>query len=137
MNTKDMLATLAKLFDSFSFHPLFIQELSILLKKDLKGKEARFFKMLSAQLENIKNFGRNIYTVDGHEVLQGADGHFYSIHLQQSQFNIRLLIYIDENNIPYFLCAFNERAGKRRTDYTTYTSVMQERLKDLGGVYNE
>lgn len=88
MNTKDMLAELAELFSSFSFHPLFIQELRSLLKKDLKGKEARFFKILSTQLNNIKTFGRSIYTVDSNEILHGADGHYYSIHLQQSQFNV-------------------------------------------------
>lgn len=133
MNTKDMLAELAELFTSFSLHPLFIQELSFLLKKDLKGKEARFFKILSTQLNNIKTFGRSIYTVDSNEILHGADGHYYSIHLQQSQFNVRLLIYIADNDTPYFLCAFNERSGKRKTDYSAYTSVMQERLNYFGG----
>lgn len=70
MNTNDMLAILAELFDSFSFHELFLEELGSLLKKDLKGKENRFFKMLSTQLNHIRTFGRAIYTVDGHEILQ-------------------------------------------------------------------
>ena len=117
MNTNDMLAILAKLFDSFSFHDLFIKELSSILKKDLKGKEERFFKMLSTQLNHIRTFG-----------------HYYSIHLQQSQFNVRLLVYISDNDTSYFLCAFNEKSGKRKTDYSAYTKVMQERLKDFGGV---
>lgn len=39
MNTNDMLAILAELFDSFSFHELFLEELGSLLKKDLKGKK--------------------------------------------------------------------------------------------------
>ena len=134
MNTNDMLAILAKLFDSFSFHDHFIKELSSILKKDLKGKEERFFKMLSTQLNHIRTFGRAIHTVDGHEILQGADGHYYSIHLQQSQFNVRLLVYISDNDTSYFLCAFNEKSGKRKTDYSAYTKVMQERLKDFGGV---
>ena len=134
MNTNDMLAILAELFDSFSFHELFLEELGSLLKKDLKGKENRFFKMLSTQLNHIRTFGRAIYTVDGHEILQGADGHYYSIHLQQSQFNVRLLVQISDDDTPYFLCAFNEKSGKRKTDYSAYTKVMQERLKDFGGV---
>ena len=46
----------------------------------------------------------------------------------QSQFNVRLIVYINDENIPYFLCAFNERSGKNRTNYSTYTTVMKERI---------
>ena len=60
MNTKDMLKKLAALLTSFSLHPQFTKELATLLKKDLKGKESVFFKMLSTQLGNIKNFGKNV-----------------------------------------------------------------------------
>ena len=52
-----------------------------------------------------------------------------TFHLQGSQFNVRLLVYIDDYDIPYFLCAFNEKQGKRSTDYSTYTLVMKERIK--------
>ncbi len=128
MNTNDMLKQLASLLVSFSVHPKFISELSSLLKKDLKGKEAEFFKILTTQLNNIKCFGSNIYMVDSNEKLQGADGHYFSIHLQKSQFNVRLIVYIDDTNIPYFLCAFNERSGKSRTNYSAYTAVMEERI---------
>ena len=86
------------------------------------------FKILTTQLSNIKNFGSKIYTIDSNEILQGADGHYYSIHLQKSQFNVRLIVYINDENIPYFLCAFNERSGKNRTNYSTYTTVMKERI---------
>ena len=85
-------------------------------------------KILTTQLSNIKNFGSKIYTIDSNEILQGADGHYYSIHLQKSQFNVRLIVYINDENIPYFLCAFNERSGKNRTNYSTYTTVMKERI---------
>lgn len=131
MNTNDMLEELAKYLTSFSIHPKFYTELVALLKKDLKGKEAQFFKIMITQLNNIQNFGSQIYKIDSNEKLQGADGHFYSIHLQKSQFNVRFIIYIDDKDAPYFLCAFNERAGKTRTNYSTYTAVMQDRLQDF------
>ena len=105
------------LLNSFLIHPKFLEELRTLLKTDLKGKESIFFKILTTQLSNIKNFGSKIYTIDSNEILQGADGHYYSIHLQKSQFNVRLIVYINDENIPYFLCAFNERSGKNRTNY--------------------
>ena len=114
MNTEDMLKELASLLNSFFIHPKFLEELRTLLKTDLKGKESIFFKILTTQLSNIKNFGSKIYTIDSNEILQGADGHYYSIHLQKSQFNVRLIVYINDENIPYFLCAFNERSGKNR-----------------------
>lgn len=128
MNTEDMLKELATLLNFFSIHPKFLEELRTLLKKDLKGKEASFFKILTTQLNNIKNFGSQVYKVDSNEILQGADGHYYSIHLQKSQFNVRLIVYITDDNISYFLCAFNERSGKSRTNYSAYIAVMKERI---------
>lgn len=133
MNTNETLKILSELFSNFTFHELFIKELSDLLKKDLRGKEKNFFKMLITQLENIRRFGRTVNTVDNNERLQGADGHYYSIHLQQAQFNVRIIIYIFDDGTPYFLCAFNERAGKRKTDYTAYTKAMERRFEELSG----
>ena len=75
MNTEDMLKELASLLNSFLIHPKFLEELRTLLKTDLKGKESIFFKILTTQLSNIKNFGSKIYTIDSNEILQGADGH--------------------------------------------------------------
>ena len=126
--TKMKSLKLASFLNSFLIHPKFLEELRTLLKTDLKGKESIFFKILTTQLSNIKNFGSKIYTIDSNEILQGADGHYYSIHLQKSQFNVRLIVYINDENIPYFLCAFNERSGKNRTNYSTYTTVMKERI---------
>ena len=129
MNTKKMLVELAKLLDSLNLHPKFYEEFAALLKKDINGKEAALFKQLTTQLNNIKNMGKDVYKADSNEILKGADGHYLSIHLQGSQFNVRLLVYIDDYDIPYFLCAFNEKQGKRSTDYSTYTLVMKERIK--------
>ena len=103
MNTEDMLKELASLLNSFFIHPKFLEELRTLLKTDLKGKESIFFKILTTQLSNIKNFGSKIYTIDSNEILQGADGHYYSIHLQKSQFNVRLIVYINDENIHNYV----------------------------------
>ena len=116
-------------FIKFFFYPSKIfRRIKNTIKNRFKGKESIFFKILTTQLSNIKNFGSKIYTIDSNEILQGADGHYYSIHLQKSQFNVRLIVYINDENIPYFLCAFNERSGKNRTNYSTYTTVMKERI---------
>lgn len=141
MTTKEILETMSTLFFGFILHRKFIEEINDLLKHDLRGKEARFFKSLTTQLNHIKTFGRLVHTVDDNEQIKGADGNYFSIHLQQSQFNVRFLIYVDESGEPFFLCAFYERAGKKRTDYSSYTAVAEQRLKELliqlGGNDNE
>ncbi|MDO4602369.1 MAG: hypothetical protein Q4B37_08880 [Eubacteriales bacterium] len=137
MNTKEALQLLIFYLGSFSLHPQFLKELQNLLKKELKGKESRFFKLLVTQLKNIQDFGVMVHTVDSNEKIQGLDGHFYSIHFSQSQFNIRFLIHISDDNVASFLSAFYERGGKKATDYSQYTSVLLSRLKDMEGNYNE
>ena len=134
MNNIEMMAELVRLMEHFQLHPRFFSEIQTLLKKDLKGKEAIFFKQLTTQLNNVRQFGLNVYKTDSNELLHGADGHYVSLHLKAQQFNVRLIVYIDNTDTPFFLCAFNERAGKKNTDYSSYTSVMEERLEYfLGG----
>lgn len=133
MNKKDILEIISNLFSNYSFHPRCISEFTELLKKDLRGKEARFFKLMTTQFNNIMTFGKMIHTVDGHEQIKGASRTYFSIHLQQNQYNIRLLIYFTETNTPLFLCIFNERAGKSVSDYTQYVKVLDARLNEMLG----
>ena len=128
MNFKDAINTLLPLFSSYSFHPSFIEELGKLLKKDLRGKEKQFFNCLTTQLSYIKTLGVMVYTADDHEIIHGFDGHFFSIHLTQSQFNVRFLVHIDDFGTPVFLCAFYERSGHSKNSYAGYTAVIQERF---------
>lgn len=131
MNTKEALTLLIGELSGFRMHERFIKELSALLKKELKGKEKRFFNILTTQLKNISNFGVMVHTVDDNEIIHGGDGHFYSIHFKQSQFNVRFLVYIFDDGTAYFLSAFYERSGKRATDYTNHIPALEQRLKDL------
>ena len=137
MNTKEALQLLKSYLENFAMHPLFLKELASLLKNELKGKESRFFKLLVTQLKNIQDFGIMVHTVDSNEKIQGLDGHYYSIHFTQSQFNIRFLIHISNDNAVYFLSAFYERGGKKATDYSQYSSVLPSRLKDMEENHNE
>lgn len=129
MNLKKALEMFLDTMSSFSFHPKFMEELYNLLKTDLKGKEVPFFKCLTTQLNYIKNLGVMVHNADGHEIIHGFDGHFYSIHLQQSQFNVRFLVHIDDMGTPIFLCAFYERSGHNKTSYADYTDVLLERFE--------
>ena len=133
MNTREILNELAKLFSNFIMHKRFIKELKDLLSTKLRGKEASFFDCLATQLRNIKDFGVLVDRTDKNEKIKGFDGHYYSIHLQKSQFNVRLLVYINDDSTPFFLCAFYEEEGKKRTSYSHYTSTLETRYNELLG----
>lgn len=137
MKTKEILEELAKQFGGYVFHKRFLKELKDLLATKLRGKEKQFFDCLSVQMQNIKTFGILVNQADSNEKIKGYDGHYYSIHLQKSQFNVRLLVYITNDSMPYFLCAFYEEEGKRHTDYSNYTSLMMNRYNELIGGDND
>lgn len=133
MKKKDALKILAALLKDLRFHPLFIKELEMLLKKELCGKENEFFNTLNTQLHNIKQYGALIHTIDSNEKLKGFNGRCYSIHLQRSQFNVRMLIHIKPDGIPLFLCIFYERTGKKQTGYKRYLDTLVARLNEMLG----
>lgn len=141
MNTKDAIQQLISYFkkygDIFIIHPEFLKELSSLLKKELKGNEKKFFQKFVTQLDNIVNFKRQVYTVDGNEILKaGNDEHgnpfeLYSIHISSNNYNIRFIISFTESSSPVFLTAFYERGGKRKTDYTIPKQIAKTRIREL------
>lgn len=133
MNTKEILRILSEQFSGYVLHPSFLEEFYKMLKSELSGKERQLFKQLAAQLENIRKMGRMVYMVDQNERLKGKGNHYYSIHLSGSQYNVRFLIYIGINEKPYFLSAFYERSGKKRTDYSRHIAVLDNRLDQLLG----
>lgn len=133
MNTKEMLRMLSEYFSDFECHVAFLEEFYSILRKNVSGKEKLLFKQLAAQLENIKKMGRMVYMADDNEQIKGKNGYYYSIHLTCSQYNIRLLIHISKDGAARFLSAFYERAGKSRTNYSTHTPVLEQRLKQLIG----
>ena len=141
MNTKEALKQLAQKLCGydFIFHPKFLEELRSLLSKELKGKEDKFFKCLTNQLKYIHDFGILVYQTDGHEQIKGFDGHYFSIHIEGKEFNIRFLVHISNTGTSHFLCAFYEKAGHRKDDYTSYTDVLKQRFRELeeGDANNE
>lgn len=133
MNTNEALSLLKNLLGDFdiAIHPRFLSELRDLLKKDLKGKEEQFFKLLTTQLNNMRTFGIMVYTVDENEQLKGFDGHYYSIHLQQKQFNVRMLVHISDGCKCSLLSIFYERTGKKATGYAKHSKTLLERLAEM------
>lgn len=131
MKKEDALELLKKVLGDFCIHKRCLKEIADLLKRDLIGKEKIFFDSLTTQLANIKTFGLLVYTLDNNEQLKGYDGHYISIHLEKKQFNIRLIVYIDNTSEAFLLHAFYERSGKRHTDYSSCNEIIQARLQEL------
>ncbi|NBI83381.1 hypothetical protein D3Z48_15135, partial [Clostridiaceae bacterium] len=131
MNTKQALEELAKHLQKhhkFYFDPDFQEELVQLLA-DLTGHEHKFFALLEKQFAFVASLNRQVNLADSNEILKHGDNPpIYSLHLQQNNFNIRFLMCFSEEGIPCFLCAFYERSGKRKTDYTKRAETAKERF---------
>ena len=128
MNKDEAIKLLEENLGDFKIHPLFFKELATLLQKDLKGKEKQFFDTLIKQLGYLASYGVAIANIDSHERLKEKGRDFFSIHLQRKQFNVRFLVYIDNSGKSFLLSAFNERAGKKVSDYSQKIPILQERL---------
>ena len=132
MTTDEMLTYLSSFFLEFNVHPSFLEELANILLKNISDRK-RFFRQLVTLLFNIKNFGFMINTVDHHEKIKYTDLSIYSLHLSSSQYNVRFLAYINNEGKCYFLSAFYERNGKRKTDYSSQIAALKSRLEKLLG----
>lgn len=124
MNKDEAIKLLEEYLGDFKIHPLFFKELATLLQKDLKGKEKQFFDTLIKQLGYLASYGVAIANIDSHERLKEKGRDFFSIHLQRKQFNVRFLVYIDNSGKSFLLSAFNERAGKKVSDYSQKIPIL-------------
>lgn len=124
--------------NDFVIHPEFIRKIKGLLKKEIKGSEAKFFQQMITQLDNIKLSGKNVHKIDGNEILSGVGNDalgnpwsLYSIHLSSDRYNVRFIIKFDDQSVPFLLYAFYERTGKRKTDYTVPIKISKERFLEI------
>lgn len=143
MNIQKALQLLEKYLNEFehefAIHPIFLEELFQLLNTDLKGQEDKFFKQMVTQLKNIMQLKELVNTADSNEILKhmgndknGYPWKLYSIHFERKNaYNIRFIISFDENHSPLLLVAFNERAGKKATDYTLPGQTAKQRKSEL------
>lgn len=131
MNFSDALRELIAQLCDVIVHDRCYVEFSILIKKDLSGHQADFLRQMSIQLRNLQNFKHGIYKIDDNEKLKGTNESLYSLHMQSKNYNVRLIVSINKEGIPLLLTVFNERSGKKATDYTSRIPVAESRLKEL------
>ena len=120
--------------DGFVFHSSFICEFKEILLKNAQGAEKEVFNLLVKQLSFVNALGIRVDCADGNEKLKGmkAEQEYYSLHIQNKTVNIRLLMTF-KNEVPMFLAAFNEKEGKKTTDYSQWERVIKERSKQIRG----
>ena len=120
--------------DGFVFHSSFICEFKEILLKNAQGAEKEVFNLLVKQLSFVNALGIRVDCADGNEKLKGmkSEQEYYSLHIQNKTVNIRLLMTFI-NEVPMFLAAFNEKEGKKTTDYSQWERVIKERSKQIRG----
>lgn len=120
--------------DGFVFHSSFICEFKEILLKNAQGAEKEVFNLLVKQLSFVNALGIRVDCADGNEKLKGmkSEQEYYSLHIQNKTVNIRLLMML-KNEVPMFLAAFNEKEGKKTTDYSQWERVIKERSKQIRG----
>ena len=120
--------------DGFVFHSSFICEFKEILLKNAQGAEKEVFNLLVKQLSFVNALGIRVDCADGNEKLKGmkSEQEYYSLHIQNKTVNIRLLMTFN-NEVPMFLAAFNEKEGKKTTDYSQWERVIKERSKQIRG----
>ena len=120
--------------DGFVFHSSFICEFKEILLKNAQGAEKEVFNLLVKQLSFVNALGIRVDCADGNEKLKGmkSEQEYYSLHIKNKTVNIRLLMTF-KNEVPMFLAAFNEKEGKKTTDYSQWERVIKERSKQIRG----
>ncbi len=126
MNKNKALDILTELIEGIIFHSLFLSELLNLVAG--KGFEDKVFKLLARQLILLNRYGVMVTDIKEFENIGGG---LYSMHLTGSAFNLRILFAFLPNAQPALLLAFHERAGKRKTDYSSYLKPAQSRFEEI------
>lgn len=128
MDKLDALKQIICQFSSIQFK----EELICDIQSDVfgSGLESSFFKIFLTRLKQLDTFGYRAITEvrNKFEKLTDAPG-LYSMHIDLPGLNYRIIYTIDkQNNI--LLQGFNERSGKKATDYTKPISIAKRRLKE-------
>ena len=133
MDRETVLRYIISLIGSFTYDPHLPDELVEILAKS--GHETAFYKLMTTRLIQLLSERLNAVRLEEFEKLGGG---LYSMHFASKGFNIRILYCFLPNGEPALLRAFYERAGKRRTDYSSQIPIAASRLEALKGkIHNE
>ena len=110
-------------------HPSLLKELLGICSGS--GQEATIKKALAARLQRLAAYpgSAHIKFPESFERLRNA-GDLYSMRIPTSNHNVRVLYGYSGDNICLLL-AFNEKAGKGNTDYSSHIEPARSRLAEL------
>lgn len=132
MNKSGVLQQLLQYLSQILCYDTFIPELVSLISGS--GYEMKFFGLLQARLQVLSAYGIQATVAKEFEPI--SDG-IYSMHLSGRDFNIRILYAFLPNGQPVLLSCFEEKKGKKRTDYTNYTPEAVRRFQKMRKDYND
>ncbi len=108
-------------------HEELINDLSKLISKS--GQAEKFLTKFYQRCLILSELGKNAVSNNNFEKLKHLDFEMFSLHIKTEK-NIRILYSFDGDTIVMLLCAFHERSGKKKTDYTNYIPIAKQRIKE-------
>lgn len=133
MNKIKLLKELENKFNNFKIHEDLIGDIINIVSKS--GNETNFIRKLGKRLDLLKAYKDETHLkCNDFEILSYEDN-LYSMHIRDKIFNIRIL-YSFEKDGTILLHSFNERSGKKATDYATAIPVAKQRYLECT-VYRE
>lgn len=127
MNKEDFLKQLEDALSGFIVHDQCNAEIQRYIVGT--GKEKRFLSVFRTRTKQVEKLPFvDLPKLKEFEVLKNADG-LMAMHITSTDFNYRILFKPLENNQILLLC-FEEKQGKRRTEYSNFTPTALERYED-------
>ena len=131
MNKDQVLETLKEYLTQIIYHSLLLSELISCISKS--GIERKFFTLLLVRLNMLSCDG--ILVADKYKEFESLGNRLFSMHLAGNGFNVRILFFFLPDSRPVLLSAFQEQAGKKKTDYSSHIPVAEKRKKEMEGKY--
>lgn len=91
------------------------------------GIEKRFFKTLIQRLKLLEEYGVSV--IEHHTEFEPLGNHLFSMHLDVGDKNVRILYSFLPDGNAVLLLAFHERAGKKKTDYSSHIPAAKHRFQ--------
>ncbi len=126
MNKKQAHAFLMDLLSNILYHALLLGEVSSLIAGS--GFEKSFETVFKKQLRLLSVLGRQATDMAEFERI---DDTLYSMHISGRGFNYRILFGFLPNNQPVLLLGFEEKAGKKRTEYDPHIAPAMRRMREI------
>lgn len=121
------LQKLKELFEEYDIHPECVQEIMDLVIKS--GNLGAFYKIFNKNTDYLRRLSDDIFNLSNFEKLKDATD-LYSMHIKNSQMNLRI-IYTDwSGKIALLLCCFYEKSDSKDT-YKKYIPIAKKRLEEM------